>query len=84
MPLCIVEFGKIFEGLSNLHGLMVLHDERWLTGAVPVCSNHQYGDAQGETPQTGSAQVLLDTRENLPPKLGDENADINNRGEHIE
>ena len=36
---------QIFEGPSNLHGPMALHDERWLTGAVPVCSNHQYGDA---------------------------------------
>lgn len=69
MPSCIVGFAKIFEGPSNLHGLMALHDERWLTGAVPVCSNHQYGDAQGETPQTGSAPVLLNTRDYLPPWL---------------
>jgi hypothetical protein len=46
---------------------MVLQDERWLTGAVPVCSNHRHGDAQGETPQTGSAQVILVARVHLPP-----------------
>ena len=46
---------------------MVLHDERWLTGAVSVYSNHQYGDAQGETPQTGSVQVMLVARVHLPP-----------------
>ena len=63
---------QIFEGPSNLHGPMALHDERWLTGAVPVCSNHQYGDAQGETPQTGSAPVLLNTRDYLPPWLDDD------------
>ena len=33
-----VDLAKVFEGQSSSFSLMVQHNERWLTVAVPVCS----------------------------------------------
>ena len=62
----------MFEGQNGPLSLMVLHDERWLTGAVPVYSDHSNGDVQGGTPQTGAAQVILVARVCLPPRVSNE------------